>query len=118
MAEHPKTGWSRTYRVRVYGDVDEHALNQLKEGITVDGIHYKSITAELSSRSKRNAWILMTLHEGKNREIRKVMNHLGLQVNRLIRVSYGPFELGKMEPENIREISQNMLDKVLKDSHT
>lgn len=113
MAEHPKTGWPRTYRVRVYGDVDEQALSQLKDGITVDGVHYKSITAELTSQSNRNAWVLMTLHEGKNREIRKVMNHLGLQVNRLIRIAYGPFELGKMEPEDVREVSQGMLSKVL-----
>jgi len=111
MAEHPKTGWARTYRVRVYGEVDEQALEDLKNGITIDDVHYKSIQAELTRHSGRNAWVIITLHEGKNREIRKVMNHLGLQVNRLIRVSYGPFELGNLNPEDVREVPDAMVQK-------
>ena len=121
--ELPDTGWARRYRVRAYGKVEEDKLKSLKRGITVDGVHYKSIKAELERQKGDNAWLFVTLTEGKNREVRKVMEAIGLQVNRLIRVSYGPFQLGKMEKGAIEEvgrkavksaISKDMADKLFK----
>ena len=108
--ELPSTGWSRRYRVRVLGDVDEGRLKDLRGGITVDGVRYKSIKAELErNKDAANQWISVTLHEGKNREIRKVMAALGLQVNRLIRTGYGPFELGKMKRGDVQQIEDKVL---------
>lgn len=106
-AELPLTGWARSYQVRVFGQVDEAALANLINGITIDGISYGPIEAELdepSLNTRSNTWLFMTLYEGKNREIRKVMDYLGLRVNRLIRVSYGPFTLGDLEPGQIKEV--------------
>ena len=93
--ELPATGWSRRYRVRVYGRVEEAALAGLAAGVTVAGVTYGPIDARLDSRRGANAWLTLTLKEGKNREIRRVCEHLGLTVNRLIRVAYGPFQLGE-----------------------
>lgn len=105
--ELPATGWSRKYRVRVNGRVNEKRLAALKAGITVEGIHYGSIEAKLEQPQKTaNAWISMVLREGKNREIRRVMEALNLQVNRLIRVSYGPFNLGKLPRGELQEVPQ------------
>jgi len=115
-AELPSNQWPRTYRVRVFGFVNEEALDRLKQGIVVEGVRYGAIQAELTRVTGRNAWLLMTIHEGKNREIRKVLNHLDLQVNRLIRVSYGPFELGDMEPGDIKEITLSEAQPKLKKS--
>lgn len=121
--ELPDTGWARRYRVRAYGKVEEDKLKSLRRGITVDGVHYKSIKAELERQKGDNAWLFVTLTEGKNREVRKVMEAIGLKVNRLIRVSYGPFQLGKMEKGAIEEvgrkavksaISKDMADKLFK----
>ena len=106
QAELPSNQWARTYKVRVFGFVNEMALDDLRHGIEVEGVRYGAIHAELTRVTGRNAWLLMTIHEGKNREIRKVLNHLGLQVNRLIRISYGPYELGEMEPGDIREVTE------------
>ncbi len=111
-AEHPSTKWNRTYKVRVFGDVNELRLQELGKGITVEGIRYRPIDAVLSRESGRNAWLLLTLTEGKNREIRKVMNHLRLQVNRLIRLSYGPFEMGSLKPGDIKECSPSIVKRV------
>ncbi|MHA1597199.1 MAG: pseudouridine synthase, partial [Alphaproteobacteria bacterium] len=94
--EMPSTGWVRKYRVRVHGNVNEKALKDLKDGISVSGIHYAPIEAVLDSTSRANSWLTVSLTEGKNREIRKIMEHLDLTVNRLIRLSYGPFHLGKL----------------------
>jgi len=108
-AELPSTGWARSYQVRVYGQVDEEALADLVNGVTIDGISYGRIEAELedpSYNTRSNTWLFMTLYEGKNREIRKVMEHLGLRVNRLIRVAYGPFSLGDLEPGQVKEVSR------------
>jgi len=110
--ELPATGWSRRYRVRVLGNVDEGRLKDLKNGITVEGTHYKSIDAKLEgAKEGANRWISITLREGKNREIRRVMEALGLQVNRLIRTGYGSFELGKLKVSSVQEID----DKILKE---
>jgi 23S rRNA pseudouridine2605 synthase len=106
-AELPSTGWARSYQVRVYGRVDEKALADLIHGVTIEDVVYGPIEAELddpSCNTRSNTWLFMTLYEGKNREIRKVMAHLGLRVNRLIRVSYGPFTLGDLKPGIVIEV--------------
>jgi len=107
--ELPSTGWVRRYRVRAYGSLDETRLESLAEGITVDGVQYGEIQAQLEKRRGDNSWISVSLQEGKNREIRKVMEHLGLRVNRLIRISYGPFHLGELHRDTIREVSAHVL---------
>ena len=107
--ELPATGWSRRYRVRVYGRVDEDRLTRLAKGITVEGVRYKSIKAELESTQGGNSWLTITLREGKNREIRRVMEALGLKVNRLIRTDYGPFSLGKLERGAVIEVKPDVL---------
>ena len=107
--ELPKTGWTRRYRVRVNGRVTEKLLASLAHGIKIDGVHYGAIQARLESRQKSNAWLEIGLREGKNREIRRVMGHLNLQVSRLIRVAYGPFQLGKMARGQILEVSGNVM---------
>ena len=104
--ELPSTGWKRTYRVRAYGFVSQDDLGKLKNGITVDGVHYGSIDARLESTRGDNSWIVFTITEGKNREVRRVMESLGLRVNRLIRVSYGPFMLGDLAQGSVIEVPQ------------
>lgn len=112
--ELPQTGWARNYRVRVYGTVDEKKLAYLKNGITINGIKYGSIEATLEKKSEsKNSWITFSIKEGKNREIRKICAALGLTVNRLIRVSYGPFQLGSLKPGEIKEAGQKILKKNL-----
>jgi len=107
--ELPRTGVVRTYRARAFGDVTQDQLEQLAEGITIDGIHYGSINANLERRTGRNAWIEMSLTEGKNREVRRVLAHLGLQVSRLIRTGYGPLSLAGLEPGRVDEVEQSEL---------
>lgn len=107
--ELPSTGWSRRYRVRVHGKVDPAQIKALEKGITVEGINYGPIQARLEHQAASNAWLAMTLREGKNREIRRICEHLGLVVNRLIRVSYGPFQLGDLEPGKIEAIPARIL---------
>ena len=102
--ELPATGWKRVYRVRVRGRVDEEKLHKIADGVTVDGVRYGPIEAVLENQQGSNAWIKITLQEGKNREIRRVMEHLGYAVNRLIRVSYGKFDLGTLARGEVEEI--------------
>jgi 23S rRNA pseudouridine2605 synthase len=109
--ELPQTGVVRTYRARAFGNVTQAQLENLSEGITIDGVHYGSIDANLERRTGRNCWLEMRLTEGKNREVRRVLEHLGLQVSRLIRTSYGPFTLGGLEPGQVDEIGQVELDE-------
>lgn len=104
--ELPKTGWKRRYRVRVYGSVAPARLEKLKDGITIDGVKYGAIEAKMEKRTTANAWLQMTLTEGKNREIRRVLEHLGLKVNRLIRTDYGPFKLGDLTRGAVKEVSR------------
>ena len=111
--ELPQTGWTRRYRVRVYGALAEGALETLERGVTVDGVRYGSITARLDSRTGANAWLTMTLREGRNREIRRVLGSLGLTVNRLIRTSYGPFQLGKLARGAVEEVPVRVLKEQL-----
>jgi 23S rRNA pseudouridine2605 synthase len=103
--ELPRTGVVRTYRARAFGNVSQAQLEQLAEGITIEGIRYGSIDANLERRTGRNCWIELSLTEGKNREVRRVLAHLGLQVSRLIRTAYGPFTLEGLEPARVDEIS-------------
>jgi pseudouridine synthase len=97
--ELPSSGYLRKYRVRVFGRVDPALLKELAAGVTIDGVHYKPITAEIESTSdeRANSWLTMTLSEGKNREIKRVLEYLRLKVTRLIRVQYGPYGLGEIE---------------------
>ncbi|MBT3559403.1 MAG: rRNA pseudouridine synthase [Rhodospirillales bacterium] len=114
--ERPDTGWVRQYRVRVNSRVNEKSLEKLAKGITVSGIRYGSIKASLDRQQGANAWLNMSLTEGKNREIRKVLEHMDMPVSRLIRVTYGPFQLGKMERGQVEETGRRMLkDSVPKD---
>lgn len=109
VLELPSTGWLRRYRVRAHGAVDEARLAALAGGIAIDGVLYGAIEAALERRQGTNAWLMIGLREGKNREIKKVMDHLGLSVNRLIRVSFGPFQLGELPPGEVREIKGKVL---------
>ncbi|MCK5295833.1 MAG: rRNA pseudouridine synthase [Alphaproteobacteria bacterium] len=109
--ELPSTGWTRRYRARVHGVVDEKRLADLAKGITVDGVRYGSIQAVVEKKQRSNTWLSISIKEGKNREIRKVMEHLGLQVTRLIRTAYGPFQLGSLPKGKTEEVPT----KVIKD---
>jgi len=103
--ELPKSGVVRSYRARAFGPVTQAQLEKLAEGITIDGIHYGSINANLERRTGRNCWIELSLTEGKNREVRNVLAHLGLQVSRLIRTAYGPLTLSGLEPSDADEVN-------------
>ncbi len=111
--ELPSTGWTRRYRVRVNGRPDEQALAGLANGVTIDGVRYGGIQARLDRRQGANAWLTMGLKEGKNREIRKVCEHLGLAVNRLIRISYGPFQLGHLERGQVERVQARIFRQQL-----
>lgn len=111
--ELPKTAWSRRYRVRVHGYIDQEKLDSLKKGVTVDGVNYGSIEAKFESRTGANAWVSVSIREGKNREVRKVMEHVGVTVNRLIRVAYGPFHLGQLESGDVEEVRPKQLREQL-----
>lgn len=113
--EAPNAGITRTYRVRAHGRVDDTMLSDLSNGISVDGIRYGPIKARLERKTGQNSWLSMALAEGKNREIRKVLAHLGLTVNRLIRTDYGAFSLGRLPREGIAVVPPGMLKKALAD---
>lgn len=107
--EHPDTGWTRRYRARVFGKPDAARLAKLARGITLDGIRYGPIEARVDRAQETNAWLSIALREGKNREIRKVLEHLDLKVNRLIRVSFGPFQLGTLASGAIVEVPEKVI---------
>ncbi|MDX1401715.1 MAG: pseudouridine synthase [Kiloniellales bacterium] len=111
--ELPSTGLTRRYRVRVFGEVDEKKLYDLRDGLEIDGFKFGPIEAEIERRSTSNSWLIMSLQEGKNREIRRICKHLGLHVNRLIRLSYGPLELGDLPIGELRSVPANLVDKLL-----
>ena len=111
--ELPSTGWTRRYRVRVHGSVDTARLEGLAKGVRVDGVAYGPIRARLDRRQGRNAWLTLSLTEGRNREVRNVMEHLGLAVNRLIRVAYGPFQLGKLARGAVAAVPPKVLAEQL-----
>lgn len=104
--ELPSSGIPRTYRARTFGDVSQAQLEDLIHGITIDGMHYGQINANLERRTGRNQWVEMTITEGKNREVRRVLEHLGLKISRLIRTAYGPFELADLPRGAVAEIRQ------------
>jgi 23S rRNA pseudouridine2605 synthase len=107
--ELPANGWTRRYRARAYGRITQAELDVLKDGHTVAGVVYGPIAAVLERQQGANAWIEVTLTEGRNREVRRVLESLGLTVNRLIRTSYGPFELGALKPGQVEEIPPRVL---------
>lgn len=104
VLELPDTGWLRRYRVRVHGRIEQSVLDGLKDGIVVDGMIYGAIEANLDRVQGANCWLTIGLREGKNREVKRVLEHLGVTVTRLIRVSYGPFQLGDLEEGTVKEI--------------
>jgi len=108
--ELPRTGVVRTYRARAYGQVTQAQLESLAEGITIEGMRYGSINANLERRTGSNCWVEMSLTEGKNREVRRVLEHLGLQVSRLIRTAYGPLTLEGLQPGDADEVPEGELD--------
>ena len=107
--ELPANSWQRRYRARAFGRIEQAELDKLKDGLTVDGMRYGPIDAKLERSGTANAWITLTLTEGKNREVRRVLDALGLKVNRLIRVSYGPFQLGTLAPGEVEEVPRRVL---------
>jgi len=112
--ELPSSGVPRSYRVRAYGEIHQKVLENLIDGITIEGTHFGPIDAGIERRTGRNLWIYMTLTEGKNREIRRVLEHLGLQVSRLIRISYGPIDLGDLPPRGVDEVPPQFVAQMLK----
>jgi len=111
--ELPDTGWLRRYRVRAHGEVTQAQLDELKKGVEVDGVKYGPIDATLERDHGANVWLVFAIREGKNREVRNVMAHLGLEVNRLIRISYGPFQLGELPEGEVEEVKTRVLREQL-----
>jgi 23S rRNA pseudouridine2605 synthase len=115
--ELPATGWLRRYRARVYGPVDEGRLAGLERGVTIDGVDYGPIEASLDSRRGANAWLTLALREGRNREVRRVLGFLGLKVNRLIRLAFGPFQLGGLPRGEVKEVPGKVIREQLGRAH-
>ena len=113
VLELPATGWLRRYRVRALGRVMQPALDRLRAGITVEGVHYGPIEATLDREQGANVWLTVGIREGKNREVRKVLETLDLRVNRLIRVAFGPFELGELDEGAVEEVKTEALKAAL-----
>lgn len=107
--ELPATGWLRRYRVRAHGRVSQAALDRLKEGVEIEGVRYGPVEATLDSVQGANVWLSIGLREGKNREVRKILSTLGLDVNRLIRISFGPFQLLELEPGAVEQVKRRVL---------
>ncbi|KUF09216.1 pseudouridine synthase [Pseudoponticoccus marisrubri] len=107
--ELPSTGWLRKYRVRVKGRPTDAMLAPLRDGLEVDGMRFQPMTVALDRQQGANAWLTVGLREGKNREIRRAMSDIGLEVNRLIRLSYGPFQLGQLKPGEVQEVRRKIL---------
>jgi 23S rRNA pseudouridine2605 synthase len=116
--ELPSTGWLRRYKVRVHGEVQSERLAELARGITIDGVSYGPIRATLERHQGSNAWIAVSLREGKNREVRRVLEHLGLQVTRLIRLSFGPFQLGNLKRGAVDEVPKKVVGEQLGDTRS
>src|SRR4051812_13777050 len=110
---HPDTGWLRRYKVRAHGEIGQADLDRLRDGVSIEGMDYGPIEATLDRQQGDNVWITLGLREGKNREVKRILEHLGLQVNRLIRLSFGPFQLGDLEPGLVEEIRTKVLKEQL-----
>jgi 23S rRNA pseudouridine2605 synthase len=113
VLELPATGWLRRYRVRAHGSIAQGKLDELRAGVTIDGIHYGAIEATLDRVQGSNLWLTFAIREGKNREVRNVLGHLGLSVTRLIRVSFGPFQLGELAEGEVEEVPTRVLREQL-----
>jgi len=113
LLELPATGWIRRYRVRAYGKVDDQMLAKLKDGADIEGVRYGPIEAKIDKMQGDNCWLTFAIREGKNREVKKVCEYLGLKVNRLIRTSFGPFVLGDLARGGIEEVPPKMLKEQL-----
>ena len=111
--ELPATGWTRKYRVRVHGRVEEKKLEEIAEGVVVDGVQYGPVLARLDTQKNSNAWLTIAIKEGRNREVRNIMEHLGYPVTRLLRLSYGPFLLGRLEAGGVDEVKPSVLAEQL-----
>ncbi len=109
LLELPATGWIRRYRVRAHGTIEPAALEPLKDGLTVEGVKYGPIEATMDKQQGANVWLTISLREGKNREVKRICEHLGLKVNRLIRVSFGPFQLGELPRGEVDEVSPKVI---------
>jgi 23S rRNA pseudouridine2605 synthase len=107
--ELPSTGWLRRYRVRAHGRVAQDALDRLRQGVTIDGVRYGPVEARIDREQGANLWLTISLREGKNREVKRIAEHLGLVVNRLIRVSFGPFALGDLADGAVDEVKRRVL---------
>ena len=115
--ELPSNGWLRRYRVRVHGRVEADRLARLADGVTVDGVKYGPVTARLDHVQRSNAWLTVALREGRNREIRHIMEHLNLPVTRLIRTAFGPFQLGNLRDGAVDEVPLKVINEQLGDAH-
>jgi 23S rRNA pseudouridine2605 synthase len=115
LLELPSTGWLRRYRVRAHGAITQDKLDGLRRGVTISGIHYGPIEATLDRVQASNVWLTLGIREGKNREVRNVLGHLGLAVTRLIRISFGPFQLGELREGEIEEVRTRVLRDQLGD---
>src|SRR6185437_16849778 len=113
VLELPDTGWLRRYRVRAHGEITQGQLDELKNGVEVEGVKYGPIDATLEREQGANVWLVFAIREGKNREVRNVLAHIGLEVNRLIRVSYGPFQLGEIAEGAAEEVKTRVLREQL-----
>jgi 23S rRNA pseudouridine2605 synthase len=111
--ELPSTGWLRRYRVRAHGRVTQEALDRLRQGVTLDGIQYGPVEARIDREQGSNLWLTIALREGKNREVKRIAEHLGLTVNRLIRVSFGPFALGDLPEGAVEEVKRRVIAEQL-----
>jgi 23S rRNA pseudouridine2605 synthase len=111
--ELPSTGWLRRYRVRAHGKVTDGDLDRLREGVTLDGIKYGPVEARIDREQGGNVWLTLGLREGKNREVKRLLESLGLTVNRLIRISFGPFALGDLQPGEVSEVKPRVLAEQL-----
>ena len=111
--ELPSNGWIRKYRVRAFGNINAAMLVEMKRGVVADGVHYGSVEAAVDSTQGKNTWLTVSLKEGKNREIRKIFEHFDCKVSRLLRISYGPFILGKLERGEVKEVSKKMLESFI-----
>jgi 23S rRNA pseudouridine2605 synthase len=109
VLELPSTGWMRRYRVRAHGKTTQAALDRLANGVVIDGVQYGAVEAALDRTQGGNLWLTIGIREGKNREVKRVLAHLGLSTNRLIRVSYGPFQLGELASGEVREVRGKVL---------
>jgi len=111
--ELPANGWLRRYRVRVFGKLMQEDLDRILKGVEIDGVKYSAVEAKLDRQQGGNAWATIALKEGKNREVRRLMEHIGVKVNRLIRVSFGPFHLGQLKESDVDEIPTKVLRQQL-----